>query len=125
MYKPHFDPFPNYHIRTNGFMISRDLMRKIKYPSIVSKLDAYRFESGKHSLTKQIMSMNLSVLVVGKDGKGYEKEEWFKSNTFWQGDQSNLLVADNQTNRYLSSDINVKRHLSQSAWGDQADPILR
>ncbi|MHB8654742.1 MAG: hypothetical protein ACYDA9_12780 [Terriglobia bacterium] len=99
-------------------------MQKIKYPIMVSKFAAYKFESGKHSLTRQIMSMNLNVLVVGRDGKGYENEEWSKSNTFWQRDQSNLLLADNQTIRYLSGDNKTKQYLSRSAWGDQADPIL-
>jgi hypothetical protein len=53
-YKHYFDPFPNYHIRTNGFMISRDVMRKVHQGIILSKMDAHRFESGKRSLTKQV-----------------------------------------------------------------------
>ncbi len=117
-----FDPFPNYHIRTNGFMISRDAMRKLRYGFILNKMDAYRFESGKNSLSKQILRMNLNILVVGKDGKAYEKEEWYKSDTFRHGAQSNLMIADNQTDLYLSSDSEKKQELSQYAWGDKACP---
>lgn len=99
-------------------------MRKVAYPTTISKLDAYKFESGKRGLTKQILAMNLDVLVVDKDGNAYKKDNWADSNAFWQRDQISLLVADKQTNRYASGDISLKRHLSESAWGDQANPIL-
>ena len=116
-YKHYFDPFPNYHIRTNGFMISRDVMRKIHHGIILSKMDAHRFESGKQSLTKQVSQMNLHVLVVGKDGEGYKKRDWCRSDTFRQGRQDNLLIADNQTNAYLHADPESRRKLSEYAWG--------
>jgi len=114
-----FDPFPNYHIRTNGFIISREVMNRLHYGCILKKMDAYRFESGKNSLSKQILKMNLTILVVGKDGKGYEKEEWHKSDTFRQGTQSNLMIADNQTDLFLSADPEMKQKLSHYAWGDK------
>jgi len=118
--KYRFDPFPNYHIRTNGFMISREVMRKIHTGLIFRKTDAYKFENGKGSMTKQIMNMGLKVLVIGKDGKGYEKEEWYKSETFRQGSQKNLLIADNQTTIYAVADPETKRILSHRTWGDRA-----
>jgi hypothetical protein len=114
-----FDPFPNYHIRTNAFMISSEDIRRIRCRFIKMKFDAWRFESGKAALTKQIMRMNKRVLVVGKDGKGYEKEDWYRSNTFWQANQDNLLVADNQTNKYLNGDVGTQRQLNRFAWGDK------
>lgn len=124
-FKQYFPPFPNCHIRTNCFMISRETMKKIRCGTIYRKIDAYRFESGKSSLTRQIMDMNLRVLVVGDDGKGYGKEDWYKSGTFFQGDQNNLLVADNMTNKYLNGDIATKWDLARRAWGDKADPLVR
>ncbi|MBI5418630.1 MAG: hypothetical protein HZA60_00940 [Deltaproteobacteria bacterium] len=119
-YGTQYDPFPNYHIRTNGFVISRDLMMSIKLSKICTKNDVHRFESGKNSLTKQVLRRNLKVLVVGRDGTCYEKEDWDKSNTFWQGDQGNLLIADNQTRRYSNGNVNMKQALSASAWGVSA-----
>lgn len=119
IYRRHYDPFPNYHVRTNAFLISREVLERISCPAMISKSDAYRFESGKNSLTKQVLFMNLRALVVGKDGRGYEKEEWGQSNTFWQGDQGNLLVADKQTTRYLQADPEERQHLSRVAWGTQ------
>jgi hypothetical protein len=120
--KKFFDPFPNYHIRTNAFMISRDLMCNINYNKIVWKFDTYRFESGTNSLTKQILKMNLDVLVVGKDGNGYKREEWHASDTFWQKRQANLLIADKQTMLYANHNMSGKMNLSRHAWGDKADP---
>lgn len=65
----HFDHFPNYHIRTNGFIIACDTMLKIHRGSLLTKMGAYRLESGKNSITKQIERMGLKSVVVGKDGR--------------------------------------------------------
>ena len=118
-----FYPYPNVHIRTNAFMIAGNLMQKIRIGHIIRKWDAYRFESGKSSLTQQILKMNLRALVVGKNGRAYEKEEWVNSFTFWQGDQGNLLVADNQTNAYITSDLETKWKYARYAWADRANPL--
>jgi hypothetical protein len=69
-----------------------------------------------------ILRAGLRPLVVGKDGRCYEKEEWHTSNTFWQGDQQNLLVADNQTNDYQNGSAERRLFLSRYAWGENAAP---
>lgn len=120
IYRLYFDPFPNYHIRTNAFIISRPLMLKIRCGNMLRKLDALRFESGKNSLTRQIMNMGFRVLMVGKNGNGYEKEEWFNNNIFFQNKQGNLLVADNKTRVYSEGTKEQKKILSKMAWGDEA-----
>ena len=112
-----FPPFPNYHVRTNGFMASREVLQKIRTGSIRRKTHAYKFESGKNSLTRQVLRMGLRALVVGKDGKGYEMEQWCRSGTFRQGEQENLLIADNQTDMYSLADGKTKRLLSWRSWG--------
>jgi hypothetical protein len=66
--------------------------------------------------------MGLKVMVVGRDGIGYQPDEWPLSETFWQGEQSNLLVADNNTANYTFGDAATRSHLSCFAWGDQAAP---
>lgn len=122
-----FDLFPNYHVRTNAFMISSELMKTIKCPLMQSKFDAYRMESGKLGFTRQVLASGNRVLVVGKDGVGYEKELWHKSNTFWQSNQENLLVADNQTRNYMDGDQETRQYLLSKAWGvshfDEHSPI--
>jgi hypothetical protein len=114
-YVTHFELYPNYHIRTNAFMISGALIQSCKCP-IKTKSDAYMFESGKTGLTKRILATGRKVLVVGKDGRGYEKEAWRDSKTFFQSDQENLLVADNQTLEYKYGSTERRRYLSSVAW---------
>ena len=116
-----FDPFPNYHVRTNGFMIARDTMLKIQRGKILTKMQAWMLESGRNSITKQVMRMGLGVVVVGRDGKGYEKHSWDVSNTFRRGTQGNLLISDNQTRKYDSENIEWKRKSELFAWGKLAD----
>ncbi len=119
MYVPllmHFDGFPNYHIRTNAFMIDGALMRSFRFKLPKNKMDGYIFESGKRSLTKQVLGKGLKVIVVGKDGIGYEKETWSESKVFWRHDQENLLVADNQTRRYQQGTVEERSYLSSLAW---------
>jgi hypothetical protein len=113
----YFDSFPNYHVRTNTFMILGELMNSLEYPIIKSKMDAYKFESGRKSLTLQIIKKGKKTLIVGKDGIGYDKEIWHKSRTFWSFDQENLLVADNQTIKYQNGTKEKRQYLSLIAWG--------
>lgn len=124
-FKPYFSPFPNYHIRSNVFMFSQDVMQKIVCPNIRNKIDAYKFESGKNSITKQVEALGKLVLIVGRDGNSYEKYDWWKSNTFWRCAQENLLVSDNQTRMYLNSDLETKAYYSYSAWGLNSYPLSK
>ncbi len=112
-----FDPFPNPHIRTNAFMLARETMLKLAAGPFRTKMDCYRFESGKNGLTRQLADMNLRALVVGRDGNAYEKEEWFESATFRSGEQRNLLISDNQTRHYMETDPVRKKWLAEVSWG--------
>lgn len=120
-YGIYFDYFPNYHIRTNGFMIAREVMTKIRRGPILTKMHAYRLESGKNSITKQVEQMGLKCMIVGKNGMGYDKQEWNVSNTFWRGTQENLLISDNQTRKYDSDVSGWWGKWRQFAWGELAD----
>ena len=112
-----FGPFPAYHLRTNAFMIRRDVMLGLKTWGMPEKDDAYRFESGTESMTNQLLRRGLKPLVVGRDGRAYEKEEWPLSETLFQGEQRNLLVSDNVTRRYAESGALERTILSRGAWG--------
>jgi hypothetical protein len=118
LYRAIFPPFPNPHLRTNAFLISRRLFLSFRHWPRFGKLDAYRFESGRTGMTRQIQDRGLGVRVIGKDGRGYPPEEWAESRTFWQESQENLLVADNQTRRYTAADEATRRRLTRNAWGD-------
>ena len=114
--KRYFAPFPNPHLRTNAFMISRDTMLRLNVGPIRSKFDACRFESGRHGMTQQVLAMGLQPLVVGRDGNAYGIEAWPDSCTFRSGEQVNLLVADKQTRYYARQDAAAKRSLSACTW---------
>ena len=112
-----FLDFPNYHIRTNSFMIMRDTMLKIRRGMLLTKMQAYILESGKYGITKQMELMGFRPIVVGKNGKGYEKHEWDISNTFWRRVQENLLISDNQTRKYDTETSDLKQQWEFFAWG--------
>jgi hypothetical protein len=124
LHGPGFDPFPNYHVRTNAFLLRRDLMHRVRLPRVPlhSKMESYRFESGKRGLTVQVMQLGLAPVVVGADGTSFTKEDWHLSNCFWQSRQENLMVADNQTRQYSDGGAEMRSLLSYMAWGDLARP---
>lgn len=113
----YFYPFPNHHIRTNGFMIARTTMLRIQRGAILTKMQSYRLESGKNSITRQVERMGLKSVVVDKDGKGYDKEEWNISNTFRRGMQNNLLISDKQTRIFDTASLEQRHELEFFTWG--------
>ena len=118
----YFPIFPNYHVRTNAFMASRETLERVRIGPVFFKLSAYMFESGRNSLTGQIMRLGLRPLMVGRNGEAYEKEDWHLADTFRQGLQENLLVADNQTDVYALDDAAGRAELSRLGWGEHARP---
>jgi hypothetical protein len=117
-----FPPFPNHHVRTNGFIVDRDVLLQMRVGAMRDKLSAWGFEGGRRGLTRQIEALGLRAVVVGRDGRAYERGEWPHSHTLWQGDQENLLIADNQTDAYQQGDAELRAVLSAFAWGLHADP---
>jgi hypothetical protein len=111
-----FGRFPNPHIRTNAFMMTRDRFLALDFPSFGSKLGAYKFESGRRSMTKQILRRDLRAVVVGRDGQVYDASEWQRSSTFRMNDQANLLVADNRTMDYAGAGLDRRKYLQKLTW---------
>jgi hypothetical protein len=113
-----FPPFPNPHLRTNGFLISKDLFLDVTHRYIVKdKMDTLFIESGRDGISRRIRLKGLDLMVVGRDGRGFFPDEWSISGTFRQGEQENLLVADNQTRIFAEADPSERIILSQLAWG--------
>ncbi len=107
-YLPNFPDYPNFHVRTNGFMLAKqDFLEAIANRTLERKVDAYQFESGKLSLTRHISASGRQVLVVGNKGEVLPHQLW-RAGLFRSGRQANLLLADNQTRIYLQSSIIVK-----------------
>jgi len=111
-----FPEFPNYHVRTNAFMVAREVMSGLRTETFLRKWDAFRFESSRQGVTPQIIAAGLQALVVGADGRSYEPPEWPQARTFWISQQENLLVADNRTRAYEEGSPALREQLAFRAW---------
>ena len=114
--------FPNPHIRSTGFMLARETMLRLSLPPIRTKKDAYHFESGFGSMTRQIQSWNLQTLLVDRYGTTFEPPDWAQTRTFRSGDQSQLLITDNRTREYQNADADAQYKMRRMAWGDSTSP---
>jgi glycosyltransferase involved in cell wall biosynthesis len=95
-----FPEYPNYHVRSNGFMIRRvDYLNILTSRTLESKIDAYQFEAGRQSMTRMIQASGRQALVAGKKGVVSPGALW-RSGIFRSWNQGNLLVGDNQTRVY-------------------------
>jgi hypothetical protein len=115
--RPDYPRFPNPHVRTSTFMLDRSQLSAMGLARAVDKRATYLLESGRQSITRQTQEQGLRAVVVGRDGRVYDVEEWPRSRTFRSGDQDNLLVADNQTRAYQASSRRRRRRLSHDSWG--------
>jgi hypothetical protein len=99
-------------------MIDRDVFAAIaRQSTFMDKLDAFLFESGPNSMTRQVQSRGLQTLVVGRNGQGYSPDGWPRSDTFRQHGQANLLVGDNQTRHFDALSLADQRALARWTWG--------
>jgi hypothetical protein len=118
-----FPKFPNPHIRSNGFMLRRDRMRLFDGMTMATKDDACFFESGPDSLTARIRRAGQAAIVVGRDGQGYEVDQWPRSATFRLGDQANLLVTDNHGRSFLEMTTENRVTHARMTWGEYLEPL--
>lgn len=113
-----FLKFPNPHIRTNAFLINRQIFIKFTSQfSFLKKNDVLKYESGRNSLTNFIRKDGKKALVIGRNGRAFDISTWPLSRTFKSSNQENLLVSDNQTDFYLKSPWPIKNFLSLRSWG--------
>lgn len=108
--------FPNPHIRTSCFALTRESIEMVTWPDIRTKAQAWRFECGRKNLTRQLKAFGRRPLVVGRDGNTYEADQWYESDTFRAGGQRNLLIGDLRTDDYENADLEGRALLSRLAW---------
>ena len=112
--------FPAPHVRTNGFLIDREVLLSMRFGGLRTKRLAHRFEAGRASFTNQLARRGLTPRVVCCDGRALAPPDWPDANVFWQGDQRNLLIADNQTRAYDGATAAGRDALARLAWGEAA-----
>jgi hypothetical protein len=111
-----FPRFPNPHLRSNAFALSRDLLLALDWRAPADKVAAWELESGAHSISRQVWELGEEVLVAGRDGRRFTSAQWPHSGTFRDGEQENLLIADNRTDEYLQAGERRRRTLRRMAW---------
>lgn len=113
-----FGRFPNPHIRTTAFFIKRDIFLSLELEPFRTKSDVYKFESGRRSLTRQILAQGLKALVMDRHGNVFDIPSWRLSSTFWSNEQINLIVSDRRTQDYTIGSLVVRKSLENYAWDD-------
>lgn len=110
--------FPNPHIRTTAFMVERANVTAMNLDAARDKRATYLLESGRRSVTRQILERDLRAVVTGRDGRVYGVKDWAASRTYRSGEQDNLLVADRRTEDWATASPRLRRRLSRDAWGE-------
>jgi hypothetical protein len=112
-----FEPFPNPHIRTNGFALTRELLVSLDWPLPRRKLHAWQLESGRHGISRQVCERGLELLAIDRHGSAHPVERWYESATFRSGGQVNQMLGDNRTREYETADPKRRLQLERMAWG--------
>ena len=112
--------FPNPHIRTTGFLVSRERFLELPADRAMTKLASYHMESGPDGLTNQYLKAGDPVFVLDRHGRLYPPEEWPDSRTFRNWNQENLVIADLKTTRYHYLGRPARVKLARRCWGDHA-----
>lgn|GEM_PF-280275 len=117
-----FNGFPAPHVRTNAFLVDRDFFLSLEFGELDTKRATHRLESGENSFSTQILRTGSTVAVVGRNGPVLDWRRWPEANVFWQGDQQDLLISDNQTRAYDRANLTQRASMSAFAWGEMASP---
>jgi len=117
-----FKPFPNPHVRTNGFILRRQRLLELGFDMPKSKMDAWEFESGARSITSRLRGEGLAAMIVDRDGRVFDVQDWSHSSTFRLGAQQGLLLTDNQTRKFAYATAPARAAETRVAWGDYAGP---
>lgn len=114
--------FPSPHLRTNGVLADRVLLGELLRGRADSKQATYHLESGSRSITAQLQARGRPPVVVDRHGTTRHAFDWHVGAGFFQADQRDLLITDNQTRSYTEASAAQRRVLSAFAWGSRARP---
>ncbi len=116
------DPWPNIHVRSNGFMIGRDRFLGLDTGPLKSKRDCNHFEAGHKSMTRQILDKGGQVALVDRRGRVVKPQDWPTAVLFRSGRQENLLVSDNRCHAWDMARNSKRKKLAVLAFGEEARP---
>lgn len=109
--------YPNYFIRTCGFLIEKSLFLEFmsKNKILKNKLDAYELENGKNSLSNFILKKGFQICVIDKLGEKFDKEKFNVSNTY-RSELHNCMIKDNKNIFYENSNEEYREALRKFCW---------
>ena len=131
----YFKRFPNPHLRSSAFyMNARDYIeymndKKISAAPIIreggkhsnawykGKIDTYKLESGRSSLTEYFKKKNYKLFVINSKGDLYSEANWRDSNTYATNDQKYRMFLDKHTTRFSKFTKNQKKRFQMKIWG--------
>lgn len=117
-YQKLFYPFPNPHIRTTGFLIKgSEYLKFMNDKSIKSKIDAWKIESGKDSLTNHFKKLNFNIYVINSEGKKFSENKWKYSQTYNYSDLNKSIISDKHIRKYHLLDKIEKLKFQDNTWG--------
>lgn len=116
--------FPAPHLRTNAFCVRGETLRGLGLGMPATKRATYALESGRTGITRRLRQRGLETLLVGRDGIALATARWPEASAFWQDEQQDLLVGDNQTRLYDAATAEQRAALRGYAWGRRARPGL-
>ena len=118
IYKRFFKRFPNPHVRTSSFLINGKIfLDYMSNKKTNTKLDAWKLESGKESLTNYFKNKNYSIYIINNDGNKFEEKDWKLSETYNYFNQSKSIISDKHTRKYESLDDKEKFTSRMNVWG--------
>jgi hypothetical protein len=93
------------------------LLVKVNKSKLIKKIETNYFESGRNSLSNQLIKKGFKLILVNSDNKSFKINEWNKSETFCLGNQEKLIFTDNRTDEYFKASYNIKKKMNKSHWG--------
>lgn len=112
-----FPRFPSSHLRTNAFLIKRELFLKYNHHiPYLFKLQAWLFENGRNSLSAFIRKQKKSFGVVDNNGLFFNEEGLFSSKTFANPNGQNAIIVDNQIKNFIQLNSQQKEIKSNLNW---------
>lgn len=101
------------HLNTTCFAVCPNFL--MGWPTVDNHHARYNFEHGKNPFWKHLQAFRKPTKLVTWDGV-YDPPQWrYPANILWRGDQSNLLLRANHTDRYDAADAKTKKQWAYAA----------
>lgn len=112
--------FPNPHIRTCAFMVDRNLYNEFTSNVIFPKTkeDTWAIEHCPGNFTDFIFQKGFKAVVVNSLGKVFEKDDWYKSDTYsCVHGQEKSIMSDKWQRKFATKPLVISTKLEHDIWG--------